>query len=148
MRVWNTHLRLFQFAADCSPDSLFFYAKVLALLGMQVCVCERRVPLRFVYVTAYHCPNLQNDWWAFPLPPSFYSKGKLTDIYSDENKWPNMAVFILESIHNYPLLSLWNFQGQFLIPERFLVIPPILQGHFPLISQLSLREYQLHLISD
>lgn len=56
--------------------------------------------------------------------------------------------FHLESIHNDPIVSLQTFCGQFSIPERFLAIPPIQQGHFPLISQLVLGEYQLHLISD
>lgn len=27
-------------------------------------------------------------------PPSLHSKRELADIYSDENKWPNMAVFV------------------------------------------------------
>ena len=56
--------------------------------------------------------------------------------------------FHLESIHNYPPVSLWIFHGRFSIPERFLFKRPILQGHSPLISQLLLREYQGHLISD
>ena len=94
-------------------------------------------------MTAYHHSNLQNDWWDVFSSLSWIARENLlifTVMKTNDQTWQFSSRVNSQLSTCKPV----DFPQPIFNYKRFLLIPSILQGYFPFISQLLLREYQWH----